>query len=114
VAKPPAEKLAAASWQQRVRALNRHGSARYDERTASMLGMPASCCRTATGATRAACAPRPGGTRGRSGGWIGERQPSSRPSASPAHPRRSSPVSASVPHKAPGYLRPVTRNTWPS
>jgi endonuclease III len=33
-----AEKLAAASWQQRVRVLNRHGYARYDERTASMLG----------------------------------------------------------------------------
>jgi endonuclease III len=33
-----AEKLAATSWQQRVRVLNRHGYARYDERTASMLG----------------------------------------------------------------------------
>src|SRR5215218_7347331 len=33
-----AEKLAATSWQQRVWVLNRHGYARYDERTASMLG----------------------------------------------------------------------------
>jgi hypothetical protein len=33
-----AEKLAATSWQERVRVLNRHGYARYDERTASMLG----------------------------------------------------------------------------
>ena len=33
-----ARKLAATSWQQRVRVLNRHGYARYDERTASMLG----------------------------------------------------------------------------
>jgi hypothetical protein len=33
-----AEKLAVTSWQQRVRLLNRHGYARYDERTASMLG----------------------------------------------------------------------------
>jgi hypothetical protein len=33
-----AEKLAATSWQQRVRVLNRHGYARYDERAASMLG----------------------------------------------------------------------------
>jgi hypothetical protein len=33
-----AEKLAATSWRERVRVLNRHGYARYDERTASMLG----------------------------------------------------------------------------
>jgi hypothetical protein len=33
-----AEKLAATSWQQRVWVLNRHGYARYDERTAAMLG----------------------------------------------------------------------------
>ena len=33
-----ADKLAATSWRQRVRVLNRHGYARYDERTASMLG----------------------------------------------------------------------------
>jgi hypothetical protein len=33
-----AEKLAATSWRKRVRVLNRHGYARYDERTASMLG----------------------------------------------------------------------------
>jgi endonuclease III len=33
-----AEKLAAASWEERVRVLNRSGYARYDERTASMLG----------------------------------------------------------------------------
>ncbi|HZD68679.1 MAG TPA: hypothetical protein VFA45_07115 [Actinomycetes bacterium] len=33
-----AEKLAATSWDERVRVLNRHGYARYDERTASMLG----------------------------------------------------------------------------
>ena len=33
-----AEKLAATSWRERVRMLNRHGYARYDERTASMLG----------------------------------------------------------------------------
>ncbi len=32
-----AEKLAATSWRERVRVLNRHGYARYDERTASML-----------------------------------------------------------------------------
>ena len=32
-----AEKLAATSWRERVQALNRHGYARYDERTASML-----------------------------------------------------------------------------
>jgi hypothetical protein len=33
-----AEKLAATSWRERVQVLNRHGYARYDERTASMLG----------------------------------------------------------------------------
>jgi endonuclease III len=33
-----ANKLAATSWRERVRVLNRHGYARYDERTASMLG----------------------------------------------------------------------------
>jgi hypothetical protein len=33
-----ADKLAATSWSERVRVLNRHGYARYDERTASMLG----------------------------------------------------------------------------
>jgi hypothetical protein len=33
-----AEKLAATSWRERVRVLNRHGYARYDERTAAMLG----------------------------------------------------------------------------
>ena len=33
-----ADKLAATSWRERVRVLNRHGYARYDERTASMLG----------------------------------------------------------------------------
>jgi hypothetical protein len=33
-----AEKLAATSWRERVRVLNRNGYARYDERTASMLG----------------------------------------------------------------------------
>ncbi len=33
-----AEKLAAATWKERVRVLNQHGYARYDERTASMLG----------------------------------------------------------------------------
>jgi hypothetical protein len=33
-----AEKLAATSWRERVRVLNQHGYARYDERTASMLG----------------------------------------------------------------------------
>jgi hypothetical protein len=33
-----AEKLAATSWGERVQILNRHGYARYDERTASMLG----------------------------------------------------------------------------
>jgi hypothetical protein len=33
-----AEKVAATSWQERVQVLNRHGYARYDERTASMLG----------------------------------------------------------------------------
>jgi hypothetical protein len=33
-----AAKLGRTSWQQRVRVLNRHGYARYDERTASMLG----------------------------------------------------------------------------
>jgi endonuclease III len=33
-----AEKLAAATWNERVRVLNQHGYARYDERTASMLG----------------------------------------------------------------------------
>ena len=33
-----AEKLAATSWEERVRVLNRHGYARYDERTAAMLG----------------------------------------------------------------------------
>jgi endonuclease III len=33
-----AEKLAGTSWQERVRVLNRHGYARYQERTASMLG----------------------------------------------------------------------------
>ena len=32
-----AEKLAATSWRERVRVLNRHGYARYDERTTSML-----------------------------------------------------------------------------
>jgi endonuclease III len=33
-----ARKLAATTWDQRVRVLNQHGYARYDERTASMLG----------------------------------------------------------------------------
>lgn len=33
-----AEKLAATSWGERVRVLNRHGYAGYDERTAAMLG----------------------------------------------------------------------------
>ena len=33
-----ADKLAATSWKERVQALNRHGYAGYDERTASMLG----------------------------------------------------------------------------
>jgi endonuclease III len=33
-----AEKLAATSWDERVRVLNQHGYARYDERTATMLG----------------------------------------------------------------------------
>jgi hypothetical protein len=33
-----AEKLAATSWRERARVLNQHGYARYDERTASMLG----------------------------------------------------------------------------
>ena len=33
-----ADKLAATSWGERVRVLNRHGYARYDERTAAMLG----------------------------------------------------------------------------
>ena len=33
-----ADKLAATSWRERVRVLHRHGYARYDERTASMLG----------------------------------------------------------------------------
>ena len=33
-----ADKLAATSWRERVRVLNRHGYARYDERTASILG----------------------------------------------------------------------------
>jgi hypothetical protein len=33
-----ADKLTATSWRERVRVLNRHGYARYDERTASMLG----------------------------------------------------------------------------
>jgi endonuclease III len=33
-----AEKLAASTWEERVRVLNKHGYARYDERTASMLG----------------------------------------------------------------------------
>jgi hypothetical protein len=33
-----ADKLAATAWRERVRVLNRHGYARYDERTASMLG----------------------------------------------------------------------------
>jgi hypothetical protein len=32
-----AERLAATSWRERVRVLNQHGYARYDERTASML-----------------------------------------------------------------------------
>ncbi len=33
-----ADKLAATTWEERVRVLNRHGYARYDERTATMLG----------------------------------------------------------------------------
>ena len=33
-----AEKLAATSWRERVRVLNRHGYARNDERTSAMLG----------------------------------------------------------------------------
>lgn len=33
-----ADKLADTSWRERVRVLNRHGYARYDERTAAMLG----------------------------------------------------------------------------
>ena len=33
-----ADNLAATSWRERVRVLNRHGYARYDERTTSMLG----------------------------------------------------------------------------
>ena len=33
-----AGKLAASSWEERVRVLNRNGYARYDERTATMLG----------------------------------------------------------------------------
>jgi hypothetical protein len=33
-----ARKLAATSWEERVRVLNRSGHARYDERTAAMLG----------------------------------------------------------------------------
>jgi hypothetical protein len=33
-----AERLAATTWKERARVLNRHGYARYDERTASMLG----------------------------------------------------------------------------
>jgi hypothetical protein len=33
-----ADKLAATTWGERVRVLNRHGYARYDERTAAMLG----------------------------------------------------------------------------
>jgi endonuclease III len=33
-----AQKLAEASWDERVKVLNEHGYARYDERTASMLG----------------------------------------------------------------------------
>jgi endonuclease III len=33
-----AEKMAATPWERRVRVLNQHGYARYDERTATMLG----------------------------------------------------------------------------
>jgi endonuclease III len=33
-----AEKLAASTWEERVRVLNQHGYARFDERTATMLG----------------------------------------------------------------------------
>jgi hypothetical protein len=63
-----AEKLAAASWQQRVRVLTGTAMPATTSAPRPCWGMPASCCWTATGATCAACAPRPAGTRGRSGG----------------------------------------------
>jgi hypothetical protein len=102
-----AERLAATSWRERVRVLNQHGYARYDERTASMLrtagplprgpasparrGRAGSAARTAAaqggqGAGRGGRGHLLPGGPGRLGGAVPVRGPAGRPDRPPARP----------------------------